>query len=317
MGKEKGQLLNPQTDAEKQFAEQLGREGGIRPEFARQILDARTETHDAAQGVMAEVESDPTAKPEPPANMKPQTKPQSPLVILSKCPHSPEHKKYIETIVGTAIPSVRKSFQNAGRAIPTDDEILQQMVMTERFKPDQVDGLIRTVRTPGLMVLPPEMRSFEDYERFLNANKKRRGQRDVSVTDGRRTAFAAQDEALRNATQASPASYKFRIGEIDPEPDNRSGKLREIIRGISLPKGLRVMTPREHAVSQGQAQDLIDLNGWSILCEENEPHKIIGDDNLVSGGRGYDRPGDAGVDFYDHNPGNVCSYARVRPVSGD
>lgn len=313
--------LTPRTDAEKLFAEQLGKEGGIRPEYVRQVLNTRTETHDAAQGVMAKIGPDTfTPEPSPEPTEKPAKvdgKPSIFMPLLSKSPHSPEHRKYIETVVGADIQRVRRSFENAGITIPTDDEILQQMIMTERFKPYQVDGLIRTVKTPGLMVLPPQMQSFGDYERFLNANKKRRGQRDVLVSSGRRIAFAAQDEALRNATQASPASYKFRIGEIDPEPDNRSGKLREIIRGISLPKGLRVMTPREFAVSQGQAQDLIDLNGWSILCEENEPHKIIGDDNLVSGGGGYDWDGVRRVNFDDRDPEYGSVYARVRPVSGD
>lgn len=45
-----------QTDAERQLVEQLGKEGGIRPAFAQQLLDSMGETHKATQAVMAGVE---------------------------------------------------------------------------------------------------------------------------------------------------------------------------------------------------------------------------------------------------------------------
>ncbi|MFA4891117.1 MAG: hypothetical protein WC604_02065 [Candidatus Gracilibacteria bacterium] len=311
--------MEAKTDAEKLFAEQLGKEGGIRPEFAREVLEGRAQTHEKTQTVMAGVGEKPATQPvpavepavEPPKIAKPV---ESPLVILSKCPHSPEHRKYIENVVGTAIPNVRKSFRNAGIAIPTDDEILQQMVMTERFRPEQIEALIKAVQTPGLIVLPPQMQSFGDYERFLNANKKIIRQKDVFVSDDRKAAFVAQDTKL----QQSPTSYKFGIGELAQELRDRSGKLKSIVtewEGSDLAKVLRVPTPREYAGLQGQAPNLLDLNGWSMLSEENEPHKIIGEDNFVSGGSGYYYWGDAAwVGFFDTNPVNDYYCARVRPV---
>lgn len=237
------------------------------------------------------------------------------IILLSKSPHSPEHRKYIETAVGSALPSVKKSFENAGITIPTDDEILQQMIMTNRFRPEQIKALIRTIQTQGLIILPPQMKAFTDHERFLNSNKKRRRQSDVFVRDSRRTAFAAQDEKLQKA----PAStYRFGLGETAQELGNRSGKLMDIVtkwQDEDLAKVLRVPTPREYAMLQGQAPDLLDLKGWSFLCEETEPHNIIGDDNRVSGGDGYySWRGDDRVNFDDFNPERDFSNARVRPV---
>lgn len=55
--------LTPKTDAERLFAEQLGKAGGIRPEFARELLDGqRAETHGAAQAVVAEADVEPVAE---------------------------------------------------------------------------------------------------------------------------------------------------------------------------------------------------------------------------------------------------------------
>ncbi|MDP2642566.1 MAG: hypothetical protein Q8P62_01860 [Candidatus Peregrinibacteria bacterium] len=248
----------------------------------------------------------------------PTPKNQGPLILQSKSPHTPEHKKYLETTIQTALPSVRKAFMNARIEIPTDNEILQAMIMTNRFTRDQIEELIRNIQVPGLVVLPPEMQSFESYVGFLNANEKRRGQYGVSTSDSRKTAFSEQDKALIEERKGQPAQYKFGIGEMMQEPQNRQGKLRDIVEkweGSALAKQTRTATPREYAVLQAQAKDLLDLNGWTMLSEENAPHKIIGDDNLVSGANGRNAwLDDDRVSFVGYSPGNAYRYARVRPV---
>ncbi|MCK9185854.1 hypothetical protein M0P48_00245 [Candidatus Gracilibacteria bacterium] len=243
---------------------------------------------------------------------------KGPLILSSQSPHTPEHRQYLEKTIQTALPSLRKAFSNARIEIPTDTEILQAMTMTNRFTPEQIEALMRNIQVPGLIVLPAQMQSFEDYVRLLNANKKRQRQYDVSASDNRTTAFSKQDKTLRDERKGQPAECKFGIGEMTQEPQNRQGKLRDIVEkweGSPLANLTRTATPRQYAVLQAQAKDLLDLNGWTILSEENAPHKIIGDDNLASGANGYYFwAGGNGVRFNEYSPELDCSYARVRPV---
>lgn len=251
------------------------------------------------------------------AIIKPANHQKGLMILLSKSPHSLEHKRYIETVVGTTLPRVRESFKNAGIDIPSDDEIFQQMIMTDRFSQEETEALIKNIQTPGLIILPPQMQGFRDYERFLNANKKRPVQNNVFVSDNRREAFVPQDKIVKKAS----ASYRFGIGEISQELKNRRGKLRNIVakwQNEGFAKVLRIPTPKEFAVLQGQATDLLDMEGWSILCEDNKLHKVIEEKNLVSGGRGYAAwlgDGGYGVQFHDHNPDRTYLRVRVRPVA--
>ncbi|MFA6306007.1 MAG: hypothetical protein WC651_04800 [Candidatus Gracilibacteria bacterium] len=262
----------------------------------------------------------PALSPASTTTATPTSKTQGPLILLSQSPHKLEHRHWLETTIQIALPAVRGAFTKAGIAIPSDSEILQAMIMTNRFTPEQIEELMRTIQVPGLIVLHPEMQSFEDYVRFLNANKKRRGQYDVFTSGSREIAFRKQDKALEDERRGHPAEYKFGIGEMTQEPANRSGKLRDIVRNwetSDLAQKTRTATFREYTVLRAQAPDLLDLSGWTILSEENAPHKIIGDDNLVSGVYGYRSwyvEYGAYFNGYDPKDEDVYRYARVRPV---
>lgn len=52
----------PQTDAERLLVEQLGKEGGIRPEFLRELAKGLGETREAASAVMAAVDREPNKR---------------------------------------------------------------------------------------------------------------------------------------------------------------------------------------------------------------------------------------------------------------
>ncbi|MDP2642988.1 MAG: hypothetical protein Q8P62_04055 [Candidatus Peregrinibacteria bacterium] len=285
-------------------------------EALRGAIDVNLETDTATSPAVEATDASTTeTSPAAPATTTPS---KGPLILLSKSPHTSEHKKYLEATIGQALPSVRKAFANARIEIPTDSEILQAMTMTNRFTPEQIEALMRNIQVPGLVVLPPEMQSFESYVGFLNANKKRRRQDDVFTSDSRKKAFSEQDKALIEERKGQPAQYKFGIGEMTQEPQNRQGKLRDIVEtweGSDLAKLTRTVTPREYAVLQAQAKDILDLNGWTMLSEENASHKIIGDDNLVSGAYGRNPwYGDFRVNFRELYPEVGCDYARVRPV---
>ncbi len=236
--------------------------------------------------------------------------------VLGGSPHTPEQQRYLEATISRALPNVRKVFERTGVCIPSDDQILEAMIMTDRFRPEQVEALMRAVRLPGLIVLPPEMQSFDDYVKFLNVNKHRRAQCDVSVSDGRKAAFAAQDTILKCQNEAP--NYRFGIGEMVPEPQNRQGQLFDIISqwgNSGAARVLRSVTPREYAVLLAQSDSVIDSSGFTILSEENPPHKIIGNDGLVSCVDGnFDWQGDFRVDFREEALNLSHLTARIRPA---
>jgi len=237
-------------------------------------------------------------------------------ILLSKSPHSPEHRKYLETVVGTAFFKFEKLFEDAGITIPTDNEILQQMIMTDRFSPEQIEALIRCIQTPGLIILLPQMQSFGDYRRLLHEKWKRGKQMYVGVSTNREVAFDSQDRLL----QTVPTLCRFGIGEIVQElGKGEDGKLGRIIskwQKSKLAKVLRAPTPREYCLLQGQSTGLIDLTGLCILCEETEPHNIIGSLRLVSVGYGISSLSleSSRIGFTEVNQEDGCYNTGVRPV---
>jgi len=235
-------------------------------------------------------------------------------IVVSKSPHTAEQKRYLEETVETTLPNVRKAFKKVGVIIPSDGDILSEIITTNRFTREQVWALMRAIEVPGLIVLPKEMKLFDDYIKLRDSNLKTLQYR--RLEGDRRLPLIEQGKKL--VAEGRP-QYKFGIGEMVQEPKNREGKLRDIVNeweGSYFGKFMRPPTFTEHAVLSAQAPYLLDLEGWSMLAEENSPHAIIGKDDYVFGASGEERRLSfiPGVNFRGYSAEEYCNTARIRPV---
>lgn len=251
-----------------------------------------------------------------------------PTISVKKSPYSPEDQKYLEETVGATLAGVRNSFSHAGVHFLDDAKVFDEMVMTKRFRTEQIKAFRRYVDVPGLIALSPEMGSAQDYVRFLDNNRKIFGQLATSISDSVRPEFARQDEEFRrqDEREGKVGEWRFGLGEMRPDPVsvrdrfNRKGKLGNVVRSwerTDLSGLLKPANYREYAMLQAQSPRLMDLRGQTML-RSGTSDRLVGANGLIASVHGYAENwgNERGVHFDQRDPKDRLYHvdSRVRPV---
>ena len=327
--------LTPQTEAERSLAELsklLGKEGGIRPEFAREVLERISGTHEAAQSVMDRVESESApAKTEPPApepglgNLKDRN-------LIPRTALDPQARKYVEDLVtneGQGYNLAHNTLTDGGLYNPEEEGIIKAPTMEEALailqrdlSMEEVEAIRRLMKVPGLALQPEGL----PWRRFVsNLDTGTRNRFDTSVSASRQREFDRQDRALGIKADGGITGWKVGLEETEKEPANQSGLLKDIIRRLLESEAAKVLGLQTHkanmrsqkrALLSGDRRPL-DTTGWAILQRADKPQEgespIICPDGLVSGGDyAWNLWLVARVNFAGNNPCARYYNARLR-----
>ncbi|MFA6305303.1 MAG: hypothetical protein WC651_01055 [Candidatus Gracilibacteria bacterium] len=202
---------------------------------------------------------------------------RGPLILLSKSPHTPEHRNYLEKVVGENLPNVRTAFDNAGIEIPPDNKIFDAMVMSELFTGEEIDSLMRITRDPRLIVLPPCFRSYADCLKLLNRNRRRDYEAfvPISLWGGRfdESIYTAEEQAVR---RLQGDKYIYGIGEAEAEFRMEWLTPKDIVENFRERNPLlRPSTLREYTVLQVQGFYPIDTFGATLLAKEGAEGEVF------------------------------------------
>lgn len=202
----------------------------------------------------------------------------------------------------------RQLFLNIGIALPSDEAILNQFIMTDRFKPEEIDFFEDNMRIPGLIVLPPQLQRFSEYESLLNSNTKSRG---YFVSGEARKVINAQE-----ALTGGAFNYRFGFGETSPSLGLWNGEVAGTVKrweSYEPAKSLRAPTPKEYVLLQAQAEEVLDFEAASLLCEEGS-YNLIGKDGIVLLGGGNYRHFERWVLFFADSKKAESDSICFRPV---